>query len=439
MKLVPPESILANRVYLTEFDRVTYSQVAWTQDDTDAIRRNMERKFKLIALIKGHIVIAASHLLESELAHSILFDHPRLFAEGIVVPALRSEFRSCEEYLDSKLAEGEKGETYSSVESRDMAQMLDSQANMAVQWNVHQTSGWFKQRLLLDLGDEHSLLRSCIRNAGLMIEPDLAEHIADIPTLSRGDVYLMAQKTLSMPLREMLCNYVDFVYYLSGARAVKSEGILPQENLMDFSLSEMAGGHTCLSESEIFFKMFIDLVKSVTQKHFPVDVLDALTMEDVMDLHSIAVEERFVYKYNAIQEKTINGLTIRDPERLVLLMDELEQFERELHGEYMSAIEQELPRYLRNIKMSGVAKLINAIASLLIPGWGTAESTRGIIVSALDLGGKQHIRRTAEKRVKGAIKAYRMFSEKETSDRSPILLEFVRKIQKRYGESMLES
>jgi len=77
MRSVFPESIRASRVYFTEFDRVTYSQVAWTPADVSAIRRNMERKLKLVALVKGHVVIAASHLLESELAHEVLLPHLR--------------------------------------------------------------------------------------------------------------------------------------------------------------------------------------------------------------------------------------------------------------------------------------------------------------------------------------------------------------------------
>ena len=119
-----------------------------------------------------------------------------------------------------------------------------------------------------------------------------------------------------------MCEYADFVYYLSGARAVCSEGILPQENLMDFSLSDLVGGRTNLSDMEVFFKMFVDLVKAATNTHFPVDLLDALSIDDILDLHSLAVDERFVEKYNTIQEKTKEGLAIRDPERLVLVMEE---------------------------------------------------------------------------------------------------------------------
>ena len=65
MKFVSRDSITLSRVYFTEFDRVTYSQVAWTAADVEAIRCNTECKLKLVALIKGLVVIAASHLVDS--------------------------------------------------------------------------------------------------------------------------------------------------------------------------------------------------------------------------------------------------------------------------------------------------------------------------------------------------------------------------------------
>jgi len=114
-----------------------------------------------------------------------------------------------------------------------------------------------------------------------------------------------------------------------------------------------------------------------------VDVLDALSIEDVLDLHRVAIEERFVDKYNAIQERTKQGLTIRDHERLVLLMDELEEFERQLHADYRSAIEKELPRHLKNLRKAAAAKLLNAVGSLLIPAWGAADDVTEAIVAGL--------------------------------------------------------
>ena len=214
MKSVSPESIRASRVYFTEFDRVTYSQVAWTPADVEAIRQNMERKLKLVALVKGHIVIAASHLLESELAHEVLLPHPRLFSEGVIVPALRSEFAGFEGFLDSKLAEGKESAQYEGAVRREMAQMLDSQVAFAVRWKIEQATGWFKERLLSDVTDEQSLLRSCLRQAGVLVPSNLAGQISDLPLLSRKDVYMLAKNTGSKDLWHILSTYADFVYYL---------------------------------------------------------------------------------------------------------------------------------------------------------------------------------------------------------------------------------
>jgi hypothetical protein len=438
MKLLPPDSLKNSRVYFTEFDRVTYSQVAWTAEDVEAIRRNMERKLKLVALIKGHVVIAASHLLESELANEVLFPYPRLFSEGVVVPALRSEFTAFEEFLNSKLAEGKESAQYEGGARREMAQMLDSQVALAVRWEVNQTSGWFKERLLSDLTDEQSLLRSCLRKDGVVLPPMLVSQMSEVPRPSRQDVYLLAKKTGDKNLWHTMCEYTDFIYYLSGAKAVSSEGLLPQENLLDFSLSDLTGGHTHLTETEVFFKLFVDLVKAATYTHFPVDMLDSLTIDDVLDLHSVAVEEKFVEKYNAIQEKIKDGLTIHDPERLVLLMGELEQFEQQLRDEYHAAINKELPRYLSDRKKTKAAKFLNATACLIVSPWGLVTGARDLVVSGLELSGMGKIANEAQRRVQRRIKACSRLLDRTTGlEGKPILLEFVKRMQERYAEKML--
>lgn len=437
MKSVYPESINASRVYFTEFDRVTYTQVAWTATDIEAIRRNMERKLKLVALIKGHVVIVASHLLESELAHEVLLPHPRLFSEGVIVPALRAEFTGFEGFLDSKLSEGRESAQYEGDTRREMAQMLDSQVALAVKWEVDQASEWFKERLLSDMTDDQSLLRSCLRKSGSLIPSSLVSRISEVPRLSRSDVYFAAKETGDKNLWHIVCEYADFVYYLSGARAVCSEGILPQENLMDFSLSDLLGGHTNLSDMEVFFKIFVDLVKAATNTHFPVDLLDALSIDDVLDLHCVAVENRFVEKYNTIQEKTKEGLAIHDPERLVLLMEELEQFEQQLHEEYRAAIEKELPRYWRTRKARKAAKLLNATASLVLPAWGSVTGSMDVLVSGLELAGMEQIATLARRRIERRLNACARLLDRAGLEGKPILLGFVKRVQERYAEKML--
>lgn len=316
--------------------------------------------------------------------------------------------------------------------------MLDSQAALAVKWEVNQTSGWFKKRLLSDMEDDQSLLRSCLREGGSVIPPGLISQINESPMLSRQDVYLAAKATEDKHLWSILCEYADFLYYLTGARAVCSEGLLPQENILDFSLSDLAGGRTRLSESEVFFKMFVDLVKAATHTHFPLDMLDALSIDDVLDLHCVAVEDRFVEKYNAIQQKTKDGLAIHDPERLVLLMEELEEFERQLHDEYRIAIEKELPKYLRDRKKAKAAKFLNASASLFLSPWGIATGAKDMVVSGLELAGIGRIADTTQDRIQRRIKACSGLLGKAKLEGKPILLGFVKRLQERYAKRMLE-
>jgi len=439
MKSVKPSEILPSRAYFTEFDRVTFSQVAWTASDVQAIHRNVERKLKLLALLKGHVVIAASHLLESELAHDVLLPHPRLFSEKVVVPALRSDFRGFESFLDAKVAEGKEAEKYSGSTSREMAQMLDSETALSVRWQVDQTSEWFKKRLLSDLTEKGSLLNSWLRRANVDVPPDLISQISDSPRLSRQDVYLLAKNTGNKDIWKAVSEYADFLYYLSGARAVRSEGVLPQENLIDFSLSDMTQGRTHLSELEVFFKIFVDLVKAVTHTHVPVDLLDALSVDDILDLHHIAVDDRFVEKYNAIQVKTKEGLTIQDPERLVLLMEELAEFEQSLHTEYQAALDLELPRHLKNAKTSKAGKFLSAIACLCVPVWGVLDGAKEVVVSGLDLAGKKKTVEAAQKRVAGHMKACNQLLDKTPIEAKPILIEFVKHVQKRYANKMAGS
>ncbi len=437
MKLVSGDSLHGSRVYLTVFDRVTYSQVAWSEQEVKDICRSLERNLKFVVLIKGHVVIAASHLLESELAQEILLRHPRLFTEGVVVPALRSEFSSFEGFLDAKLEVPRNAAEYGRPETRATAKALDGMVALATCWDVSRTSSWFQQRMVADLRDEGSLLRSCLRQKRVLIAPDVADRIADVPQLSRGDVYQIAKDTQDKRVWDVLSNYADFIYYLSGAKAVQSEGVLPQENLLDFSLSDMAGGKTSLSDMEVFFKIFVDLVKSATHSHFPVEVLDALSIEDVLDLHRVAIDEAFTEKYHRIQEKTKEGLSLQDPERLVLLMHELEQYEHDLRAQYRRAVEAELPGHLRDQTVSSVGELLNAIASLLIPGYGIPGDARDILVSGLSLAGGRRLSASIQQRIDGCVRALRAVTDRHSMQAHPVLLRFMQDICRKYSEKLL--
>ena len=70
-----------------------------------------------------------------------------------------------------------------------------------------------------------------------------------------------------------------------GARVVNCESALPQENYIDYDLSDLTQKRTRLSEDQILSKLFRELVFDSLQKRFlPVDMLDLLSFEDILKI-----------------------------------------------------------------------------------------------------------------------------------------------------------
>jgi hypothetical protein len=434
-----PEQLNANRVYFTEFDRVTYSQVAWSEEDVKEIVRILERKIKLLTLTKGHVVIATSHLLESELARELILPYPELISERIIVPALRSDYSSCAAFLEAKqhAAEQSERELYMGVEQQEMAQLIDT-SSMTVRWSPSETSGWFKTRLIADLRDSKSLVAIHLHNKGLTVPEIICSELEEIPSLSRGVIYLATQRHGNLAFREIVNAYADFLYYLSGAKAVQSEGVLPQENIIDFSFSDLEHKTVSLSEHEIFFKIFMDTVKTATSTHFPIDFLDALSIDEAVELHRIANDEHFIRKYNMIQQRTKEGLTLADPERFVLLMDELLVYEQELHDQYSRAIEAELPNRLRQMRAKRTGNLIHALASLIVAPYGAIAGIKDVIVSGLSFVKADKLPAQVNNRVKKGVHALE-WCIGDKFENQPVMLRFVDELKRRYADKMVGS
>lgn len=436
-KTLPAPELPASRTYFAEFDRTLYSQFSWTWDEVEELRVGLKRKLKLLGLVKGHIIVPASHLLESELARGIVEECPQLLQRGVIVPALRGDFATAQAFLDAKLADPDPGEAklYEGTGPRNIAMLID-QCVRIERWQISDASDWFKTRLLADVDDDRSLLRAALRRHGLALSADFRTRIADLPRVSRGAVYNVAKDLGNTDLWELLCTYVDFLYYLGGARAVRSEGVLPQENLIDFSVEELTGRQTRLSELEVFFKIFIDVVKAATSTHFPVDLLDALSLEDVVELHEIPTSREFVQKYNLIQAMTKEALTLHDPERLVLLMEELDAFEQDLHRNMEANVVSEIPARLKQRKKGEAVGFLHSVASLIIPYYGTPGSLRDIVVSGLRLAGLREIADSIDERVRSGVAALGTVGGGSDLAMKPVLLTFVDRLKREYVEKL---
>jgi hypothetical protein len=426
--------LLGSRVYLADFDRVTYSQVAWTEEDVELLILHLERKLKTLLLVKGHVIIPASHLLDSDLAREILGPYPELFKSGAVVPLLQGDRSSARSFREKMLgAKKDVAEFFQGEQVAEMAALLDENARF-VRFNARCSSRWFRDRILADLSDPKSLIRLIYKERKLKFTRKTIQKIADKKKLDRHDLYWIAKGTNNLQQWELLSNYADFVYYLGEALAVGSEGILPQENIMDFTTSALAGKRTRLSESQILTKVFVDTIKAVTSTHFPTDFLDALRIPDAVELHQIAVQSDFIAKYNAIQRAVKDGLVLQDAERLVLTFEELGEMEHQLQTQFEAALKRELPRKMVERRLGGLAKALHTIGTLAIPFYGNLDAAVDLILSAFNVAGKDQIANDITRRVQNGVGVFqRVVDRRKLSDR-PVLLDFVERMKQRYVE-----
>lgn len=77
---------------------------------------------------------------------------------------------------------------------------------------------------------------------------------------------------------------------------------------------------------KFFIELFVRIIKKKTQKIFPLDILDTLTFNDVVELRSNLLHSSFVEKYNNLMEKTKQRIEIINSEQLILTIDELVLF-----------------------------------------------------------------------------------------------------------------
>ena len=434
MRSVEPKDLPAHRAFFTEFD-LHGDPTKWaTPSERETVALSMERKLKLLLLTKANVLVAASQLLESPFAHSILLKNPQLLESGAIVSSIKLGHKSSYEFLEIKRQEEKEraNSPYHSSQATDIAHLIDDKG-LSVRWPLSLMSDWFRDRLVKDLTDEKSLIRVALSNEGVLFPYKLANAIAMEEGLSRGRVDQLAREFGDKKLRDFINIYADFVYYLSGARATESEGVLPQENLIEISVSDLVGAKTHLSENEIFFKVFIDTVKARTSTIFPSDFLDAISIKDALDLRSVAISKEFVSQYNSLQQKTKEAIEIEDPERLVLLLGELEEFETGLFQRFNSALDIELGSRLSEFRQRAAGRVLHSLASIAIPGYGI-DSYKDLIVSGLQWTGKKQAAKKIEHKIGIGLDACGSALERMGLLERQALLDFVDTLRKKYSE-----
>lgn len=436
MKSLTPQELPSHRAFFTEFDLHGDPSKWALEGERTAIAVAMERKLKLLLLTKANILIAASQLLESPFAHNLLLKHPRLIESGAVVSSMKLGHESTSNFLETKRIETKSllDNPYHRNEAADVASLID-ESGIAVRWPLEAMSDWFRDRLAKDLLDDGSLIRLALRREGILFPDSVAYAISSEQKLTRGRVDEIVSANGESRLQDFISLYADFVYYLSGARATESEGVLPQENLVDVSLSDLVGSNTKLTDNEIFFKVFIDTVKARTSTIFPNDFLDAITIEDALDLRMVAASEEFVTQYNLLQIKTKESIDMQDPEKYVLLLSELEEFETSLHLRFNNALDAELTSRLHESRQRAAGQVLHSLASIAIPGYGI-DSYKDLVVSGLRWTGRKEVAATIDRKISQGLSACENTLEHMGLLNQQALLDFLDQLKKKYAEKM---
>jgi len=86
---------------------------------------------------------------------------------------------------------------------------------------------------------------------------------------------------------------------MSGARVVNCESALPQENYIDYSLTDFSKHRVMLSDTQVFLKIFFELAfETLYRNALPVEVLDILSFEDIHCLRKPLENSSFRRKYD---------------------------------------------------------------------------------------------------------------------------------------------
>ncbi len=368
MDRIYPVEFKGPRAYFTAFD---YRIVARTSN-LDRLRREVERKLKALLLLKSTIVCAASHLA-SAFAYDIFRGCPQLLSEGVIIPAFREDKKELEELFRKKRFAGKD----------DALLFYEEHIVKTVNWDLRENSGWFRERFAAELADEASMIRRNLGDISSQSVSDLLEVVQSSQILTRSQVDRFAS-TLPRHQRRLLLNYRELIYHMSGSRVVNCESSLPQENYIDYDLADLSQHRTKLSEGQILWKLFIEAVlESFQRAMLPVELLDALSFEDILLMRRPLLDSSFQEEYDRLISTAVSA--VAEPGERLLDLQQLEEVRTKLSSSFAAVIEQEAPAFMKKQFHESTKELRSVSSSValgllgFIPIVGPAFGAIGVI------------------------------------------------------------
>lgn len=327
---IDPKTLTGPRSYFTDlapFDS-DYSPVA-------AIRN-----LKLQLLTKKIVIIAASALFH-DIGYQLFSNHEGLsesLEHGIIVPAIRDEFRNIASFYDAHF---EKGYT---KDSRDF--FLNHVAH-SVPWNLHENSNWFKTNIYKELRRHNSLVRKQIGFSSPQVEELISsiekqiEESPDSRKFLRIEYVLKACSGLSEKAALCICNFSKLAYRLSGSRVVKSDPHFPETQLLTLKDAEK---YLEITDESIFWDIYVESVLSFlsTAIRLTTERLDSLSFKDILSIRKSLLDHDFIKEYDSLVELGKEGLKFENPDDLISKQEQINQAVRRLRFLFDERIRFEL-------------------------------------------------------------------------------------------------
>lgn len=371
MENLEAASFSGPRAYFTSFDY----RIASRTGDHGVLVRSVERRLKILLMTKAHVVCAATHL-SSPVAAQLFQANPVLLRNGLVVPALRRDKASITDAIESKIQDHHAREEWCSFYEDNVAK--------AVRWDHLDNAQWFRDSFVQELSNEQSVLRRNLAGEPSEAVEQLRDAIAASGAFERSIVETESVG-LSSSSRQVLTAFRDLLYHMSGARVVNCESALPQENYIDYSLTDLESRQTQLADEQIFWKIFVEMAfETMQNRQIPIEVLDMLSFEDIEQIRAALTDCAFQENYDSVVRACLQAMERGSWDEILLSAESVLSGRDRLERIFSEILDKELAIILKHKRRSARMVAVRQSVSL---GLGVAGLFSQLVSAAMTLKG----------------------------------------------------
>jgi hypothetical protein len=154
---------------------------------------------------------------------------------------------------------------------------------------------------------------------------------------------------------------------MSGARVINCESTLPQENYIDYSLTDFSLHRAMLSDTQVFSKIFFELAfETLYRDALSVELLDMLSFEDVYYMRKPLENSSFHERYDNLIRSSVQIVNNQETalDEVVYDIEEPLKFFEQISRTFEEIFRQELPEFLKKKRKETAKGLRKSTISL---------------------------------------------------------------------------